>query len=160
MTSEREFIEIIKTHEPIIYKACYLFAHRNPEVVRDLYQEVVCALWQSRWRFRGESSIATWVYRVSVNTVVNYHKKHSKEISTAPLSDHLSDTLPNTDDQELVDHLYELITQLPAKEQKLVYLYLEGLSPLEIAQTIGISYNNVRVKLHRIKQKLRLEAHL
>lgn len=160
MIDETEFVQTIKQHEPLIYKVCYLFAHRDREEglamddVRDLYQDVVCALWQSRRRFRGDSTVKTWIYRVALNTVVSHHRRKIKESILRPMPDNLADSLPYSDNDEMIDRLYLLISRLPAKDQKLVYLYIDGLSTVEIAQTLGISPSAAGVRLHRIKKTL------
>lgn len=154
MTTEAEFIKIIKKNESLIYKACYLYARGDRELVRDLYQEAVCALWKSRWRFNNRSSEQTWIYRVTLNTVVSYHR-HQKRNLIAPLADNVADTLSLTDDEELVERLYDLIGRLSAKDPKMVYLYLDGLSLPEIAKIIGLNYSNVGVRIHRIKEMLK-----
>ena len=160
MIDETEFVQTIKQHEPLIYKVCYLFARRDREGdlamgdVRDLYQDVVCALWQSRRRFRGDCSAKTWVYRVALNTVVSHHRRKIKEVIIRPMPDNLADTLPCNGNDEMIERLYLLISRLPAKDQKIVYLYIDGLSTEEIAETLGISPSTAGVRLHRIKKTL------
>ncbi|MCQ2260994.1 MAG: sigma-70 family RNA polymerase sigma factor [Bacteroidales bacterium] len=153
MIDETEFVQMIKLQEPLIYKVCYLFAHRNPDEVRDLYQDVVCALWQSRRRFRGDCAPKTWVYRVALNTVANHHRHKLKEVIIRPMPGNIA-MMPCPENDELVDRLYDLISRLPAKDQKIVYLYIDGLSVEEIAEILGISYNAAGVRLHRIKKTL------
>lgn len=70
------------------------------------------------------------------------------------MPDNLADSLPYSDNDEMIDRLYLLISRLPAKDQKLVYLYIDGLSTVEIAQTLGISPSAAGVRLHRIKKTL------
>ena len=160
MIDETEFVQTIKQHEPLIYKVCYLFAHRDCEGslamddVRDIYQDVVCALWQSRRRFRGDSTVKTWIYRVALNTVVSHHRRKIKEPIIRPMPDNLADTLPYSGNDEIIERLYHLISRLPAKDQKIVYLYIDGLSTEEIAVTLGITPSAAGVRLHRIKKTL------
>lgn len=155
MTTESEFVTMIKKHETLIYKVCYLYARGDRETVRDLYQDVVCALWKSRWRYGHRSSEQTWIYRVALNTVVSRHRGRRRMDFMGPMPDDVADSLPFVDDGELVERLYDLISRLPVAEQKLVYLYLDGLRINEMAQVLGLSYSSVGVGLHRIKEKLR-----
>lgn len=144
---------MIKQQEPLIYKVCYIFAHRNPDGMRDLYQDIVCALWQSRRQFRGDSNIKTWVYHVALNTATNHRRRKLKEDIICPLPNNIVE-MPYIGSDELVDRLYCLISHLPAKEQKIVYLYIDGFSIEAIAEILGTSYNATGIRLHRIKKSL------
>jgi RNA polymerase sigma-70 factor (ECF subfamily) len=59
-------------------------------------------------------------------------------------------------DNEIIDRLYESIRQLPKVETSLMLMHLDGLSYNEISDVLGISENNVGVKLNRAKKKLAL----
>ena len=81
MTQEEEFNALIKANHASIYRICraYLYdvSHAN-----DLYQEILFQIWKSIQGFKGNSRVSTWVYRVAVNTAINYnlrYKKHAHE---------------------------------------------------------------------------------
>ena len=64
---ELEFTKMVREHRKTIYTVCYFFSD-NPAEVDDLFQEVLVNLWKGYPKFRGESSVKTWLWRVSLNT--------------------------------------------------------------------------------------------
>ncbi|MCP4708897.1 MAG: RNA polymerase subunit sigma-70, partial [Planctomycetes bacterium] len=61
-----EFLGLVEAHQNIIHKICNLYG-RTEEDRHDLSQEIVCQLWKSYPRFRGDSKFTTWMYRVALN---------------------------------------------------------------------------------------------
>ena len=82
--SEKEFEKIVREHKNTIYTVCFMFSKDNDEV-NDLFQETLINLWQGFKGFRGDSSIRTWIWRVSLNTCISSERKKSK-MQTVPLS--------------------------------------------------------------------------
>ncbi len=125
---------------------------------QDLFQEVVLQLWRAFPSFRGEAKITTWLYRVALNVAISdLRKKKSR-----PAPDRLNEQLLNFKDDtvqafqdENVQLLYKAIEHLSQVEKALVMLYLEEKSYDEIAEIMGITANNARVKMHRLQEKLR-----
>ena len=64
---ELEFTKMVKEYKKTIYTVCYFFS-KDTDEVNDLYQEVLINLWKGFESFRGESSVKTWIWRVSLNT--------------------------------------------------------------------------------------------
>ena len=131
---------------------CHLYAD-SPAEVADLFQEIVVNLWQAYPRFNGRSKISTWMYRVALNTAISQLRKTKRQpqILSVEVLDSGQVSLP--DDQSR--QLYAAIKQLNKIEKAIVTLYLDGFSYAEIAETVGITENNVGVRLNRIKRKLR-----
>ena len=135
-------------------KVCLAFTDRQPESVREMYQEAVCALWEAWPRFRGESKESTWVYRIALNTAVTQLRHRSRQPRLVELTDEMERTLREEKTDALVDRLYTLIDRLAPPDRALILLYLDKLPEREIATVTGISEGNVRLRIHRIKQKL------
>lgn len=76
------FQRIVMEQKSTIYSVCYMFATSKDEA-DDLFQETLVNLWQGYGGFRGDSSVRTWVYRVSLNTCLSYKRK--KQVKTVPL---------------------------------------------------------------------------
>lgn len=151
---EPEFVRIIERYRPVIYKVCYIYAPQR-ESVDDYFQSVVAALWEAWPRFRGESAVATWVYRVALYTCVGYIRKSSRQLVTIPMTP-LFDVADEADDrQERIELLHRMISRLGNTEKALVLLWLEEKTYDEIAAITGLSRSNVAVKLMRAKDKLR-----
>ncbi len=149
------FIKIIKEYERVIYKVCYMYASDELPVA-DLYQEIVINLWRGFPKFRNESQISTWIYKIAINTCITQFRKSSRKPKSTISAELLSETLlaPGDFSSELKE-LYNLINQLSVLEKTIVLLYFDEKSYAEIAEITGLSQTNVGVKLNRIKEKLK-----
>ena len=110
-------------------------------------------LWLGWERYRPTAKPVTWVWRVAVNTGISWRRHRQRQVETMPIE---GLEMPDEGiDSEERKWLYELIRQMPAKDQKLLRLYLEGWKQDEIGEMLGISETNVQTRMSRIKQKLR-----
>lgn len=125
---------------------------------QDLFQEVLFQLWKSYPKFRGDSKISTWMYRIALNTAIARLRKTKRKPSEFSLSDstlQFPDTPSDTEQEEQLKNLQVAIQQLSKVEKGIIMLYLEEKSYDEIAEIIGITKTNVGVKINRIKKKLK-----
>ena len=142
---------MVNRYKDVIFKVCYVYASR--EELEDYYQEVLIQLWRSLPKFRNESKMSTWIYRISLNTCISYVRKN-KKVNKVSLID--LDFIDNDIEKKYyIDELYLLINRLNKFEKAIILLWLEERDYEEIASIVGISKNNVAVKLNRIKEKLR-----
>ena len=152
---EKEFIELIKSHQGILQKICNIYFHRDP-YKEDYYQEILIRLWKSYPSFKNQSAFSTWLYRVALNTAIDIIRKQS----LLPIHIELSKTEyniaehKNNIESENKDMLYLAINQLSDIEKAIIILYLEDFNYNEIADITGISENYVGVKINRIKNQL------
>jgi RNA polymerase sigma factor, sigma-70 family len=152
---EMQFVAFVTEYKHVIYKVCYIYAMDN-ENLNDLYQEVVINLWKSFLRFRGECKSSTWVYRIALNTCVSFFRKSASRPPIVPISVNLEAAYADEENKtSLLQELYRMINCLSTLERALILLWLEEKSYQEIATILGISRNNVAVKLNRIKEKLK-----
>lgn len=151
---EQEFTKIVREHKGTIYTVCYMFSKDEDEVA-DLFQEILINIWKGFEKFRGDSSMRTWIWRISFNTCVSYEKKKSRKGSTIPLS--LSINLFDDSDEETrqIKMLQKRIRQLGPFDRAIVLLWLDDLSYAEIGEIVGISEKNVSVRLVRIREQLK-----
>ena len=82
---ENDFARIVREHKGTIYTVCYMFSKDEDEVA-DLFQDILVNLWKGFEGFRGDSSVRTWVYRVSLNTCISADRKKKRRGETVPLS--------------------------------------------------------------------------
>lgn len=146
-----DFQRIVMEQKSTIYSVCYMYASGKDEA-DDLFQETLVNMWQGFDRFRGESSVKTWVYRVSLNTCISYKRK--KQVRTVPL-----DLSPEVFSDSNVAgrqnrQLHERIARLEPFDRAIVLLWLEDMAYEEIAAIVGISVKALSVRLVRIRQKL------
>lgn len=150
---ENEFMEMIKKHQGIIHKICFIYC-KNNSYKQDLYQEIILQLWKSFPSFKGKSNFSTWMYRVSLNTAITMTKRKNvfvnlKDNQVEPFR--IDYTFEYSEDLKI---LLKAISKLNNVEKGIILLWLEEKTYEEIAETIGISIKNVSVKLVRIKSKL------
>ena len=151
---ELQFTKMVKEYRKTIYTVCYFFS-KNTEEVNDLYQEILINLWKGFEKFRGESSLKTWIWRVSLNTCNNQERKKKSSVQTIPLS--IDIDLYNDDDvqSKQIQMLYDRINRLDVFDRAIILLWLENMSYQDIADVVGISLPNVTTRLFRIKEQLK-----
>lgn len=148
------FMEMLARCERTVFKVCLLYTDRQPEHVRDLYQDIVCNLWQAWPRFRSQSTENTWVYRIALNTAVTQFRRTRRAPSVIRLTDEMYRTLAEQTSDPMRDRLYELIDRLNKADRALVLLVLDGFPYRDIASITGLREGAVRERAHRIKLRL------
>ena len=154
---EKDFVVFIQKHQGIIHKVCRMYCD-SEEDRQDLFQEVLFQLWKSYPKFRGDSKISTWMYRIALNTAIARLRKTKRKPSEFSLSDstlQFPDTPSDSEKEEQLKNLQFAIQKLSKVEKGIIMLYLEEKSYDEIAEIIGITKTNVGVKINRIKKKLK-----
>lgn len=149
---EKEFIDIIEQNQRLIYKICYIYTDNN-DTLNDLYQDVMLNLWRGFAKFKGNSNISTWIYRIALNTCISYYRKEKTKPGSVPISNNI-DLYYDTPDNESINQMYRMIDTLNSLDKAIILLYLEDKPYDEISEIIGISKSNVGVRLLRIKEKL------
>ena len=151
---ELQFTKMVKEYRKTIYTVCYFYS-KDTEEVNDLYQEILINLWKGFEKFRGESSLKTWIWRVSLNTCNNQERKKKGSVQTIPLS--IDIDLYNDDDvqSKQIQMLYDRINRLDVFDRAIILLWLENMNYQEIADVVGISLSNVTTRLFRIKEQLK-----
>lgn len=152
-----EFTKLIEENQGIVHKVCRIYTD-DAMAHNDLFQEIVLQLWKSYDSFKGDSKFSTWMYRVGINTAITLYRKKSRKPRIDRLDDHHFHIQSEERDENVefqIKMLKKAINQLNDIERALVLLYLEELPYKEIAQTMGITEVNARVKMNRIKKKLK-----
>ena len=151
---ELQFTKMVKEYRKTIYTVCYFYS-KDTEEVNDLYQEILINLWKGFEKFRGESSLKTWIWRVSLNTCNNQERKKKGSVQTIPLS--IDIDLYNDDDahSKQIQMLYDRINRLDVFDRAIILLWLENMNNKDIADVVGISLSNVTTRLFRIKEQLK-----
>jgi RNA polymerase sigma-70 factor (ECF subfamily) len=152
---EQTFLHWQTTHRGILLKVArsYAVAQEDQE---DLIQQILVQLWHSVEQFNGQAKPSTWIYRVALNTAMDWQRgeKRRRERVEKLVSMDAYWLEQRGPENERLTLLYEAIHQLPAHERYLVLLYLEDLPYSEIAEIIGISESNVGVRITRVRKKL------
>jgi len=151
---QKVFLKIVEENQGIIYRVCRMYRDSR-EDQEDLFQEIVLQLWKAFPKFRNESKVSTWMYRIALNTAIAIFRKNKIEIE---LKENLNKNYTLSEMEQSSENearMFEAIRMLSQTERALIALYLEDYSHREIAEITGITENYVGVKISRIKDKLK-----
>ena len=154
MKQEEYFTQLVREHKSTIYTVCYMFS-KDEEEVNDLFQETLINMWKGIDSFREESKISTWIYRVALNTCLLQERKKKRQVAKVPLTMDVNFFEDDDANSAQVRMLHQRIGRLGLVDRALVMMWLEGMSYDEMGAVMGISPQNVGVKLFRIKEQLK-----
>jgi RNA polymerase sigma-70 factor (ECF subfamily) len=155
---EREaFDRLVERYQRGIYRLCYRYVNHH-EDANDLAQEAFLKAWRAIGRFRGDSSFATWLYRIAVNACLNHRALRR------PLTQELPEALPDPargaearvvhDDE--AERVREAVSRLPDKQRATLILKVyQELSHEEVAQILGTTVGTVKSNLFHALANLR-----
>ncbi|ACF45466.1 RNA polymerase, sigma-24 subunit, ECF subfamily [Prosthecochloris aestuarii DSM 271] len=173
--SEESFSALVAEHQNMVINTCYRFV-LNREDAEDIAQEVFIEAYRSLERFRNESKLSTWLYRIAVTKSLDHlrKKKRKKRFSSLKRMIGQEDpiqeiALPDNDtpsdlclEQERVKVLQNALDSLP-DNQKTAFLLSksDGYSNQEIADIMQTSVSAIESLIHRAKKNLqkKLEKH-
>ena len=156
MTKEKEFLHLLRQHKHVLYKISRMYMDTD-EDQEDLIQEITFQLWKTYESFEGKSKFSTWMYRVALNTALTFFKKEKRKIDNTPIlegMDKADEDFSAQHKEEQLAYFYNAVQDLNKVEKALIFLFLEGQTHRDIANNLGISEVNARVKLNRTKEKL------
>lgn len=160
MRKEREaiFLNALEENQEKLFRICSIYS-KDQEDAKDLLQEILVHVWRSMATFKGHSSLSTWMFRIALNVCLRFQTKNTKHQSRLIRLDSM--TIANLGSQEKSEEenekllsLRKCVKKLNAGDKAIVALYLEGLAYREISSILGLSENNIAVKIKRIKSKL------
>jgi len=142
-----------------VLKLAYYYV-RDKYLAEDIYQEVFIRVYRNLDKFKHESSYYTWIYRITVNLCKDYLKSATfkKLITFGIMNDFKRSSQEANRLLEKVEggEVFSLVMELPAKYRLPLSLhYFEGFSTSEIAPMLEITESNVKVRLHRGREKLK-----
>ncbi|MET0465948.1 MAG: sigma-70 family RNA polymerase sigma factor [Chitinophagaceae bacterium] len=149
-----QFDSIYEQYHDMVFQVCTGFLKGDREMAADLTQDVFINTWNAYSSYRGDASHKTWIYRITVNTCLQHLRKQKNRtnVGTEALGDRPDEEKPG--DAHFTD-LYQAIGQLNELDRLIIMMVLEEIDYPEISQIVGISEGNLRVRIHRIKQKLK-----
>ncbi|MEF9477215.1 RNA polymerase sigma factor [Chryseobacterium sp. RRHN12] len=145
------FEEIYELYWQRIFRLCMGYVN-DTELAQDLAQETFIIVWQQLPKFRNESSVGTWIFRIASNNCLRQIEKE-KKFAKADLPVNLEEKKQESMEPQ-IQMLYQYISELPETDRIIISLELEEVKQAEIAHIVGLSESNIRVKIHRIKEKL------
>jgi RNA polymerase sigma-70 factor (ECF subfamily) len=155
------FKKIVTDFQDKIYRLCWIYVQNGSEC-DDLMQDIYVKIWRNLKKFKKQSALGTWIYRVVVNTCIDFKRNkntrntvHLDKIDLERMTDGEKDVENKIIEYEEIQILQHCIRRLTDIEKAIIALYLEEFKYSEIAEIIGISEKNVGVKISRIKNKMK-----
>jgi len=146
-----DFDEVYNRYSQQIFRVCLGYTN-DADKAKDLVQETFLSVWKNLPSFQNRSHISTWIFRIATNNCLRALEV-AKRIPGAELPYDLAETQEESDEEKL-QFLYQCISELEETDRIIISLVLEDLPQAEIAVIVGLSHANIRVKVHRIKEKL------
>ena len=172
-SKEQFFSELVAEHQEMVLNTCYRFVF-NREDAEDLAQEVFLEVYRSLEKFREESRLSTWIYRIAVTRSLDHLRRMKRkkrftslkrvigvddpaESIPAPEHDNPADALA---DKERITLLQNALDSLP-DNQKTAFLLSrqDGFSNKEIADILDTTISAVESLIHRAKKNLQAKLH-
>jgi RNA polymerase sigma-70 factor (ECF subfamily) len=160
MTDNRQkdqFLDILERNIGIIIKIARAYS-KTLHDKEDLINDITLELWKSFGRFKGDSKISTWIYRIALNTSMNYKRKREKDrlffLDDLKQIENQSWLIEQPDSSHS-EILYQCIDELNQLNKAIILLYLDGNSHDEISDITGISKTNVGTRISRIKEQIK-----
>jgi RNA polymerase sigma-70 factor (ECF subfamily) len=162
--------ELVAEHQRMVVQlAINLLGDRDEAL--DLSQEVFLRVFRTIHRFRGQSTLRTWIYRIAVNQAQNRHRfwRRRHRADQVSLDAHVAahgDVLSGRDagpdrvfaQKELAGRLQRALDHLPFDQRTVIVLReIDGLKYEEIAFSLGVAVGTVKSRLTRARQALRQE---
>ena len=161
---ETAFEELIRLYEKKIYALCVRMCG-NAEDAEEAAQDTFLALWRGIDRFRQESALSTWIYRLASNACIDLMRRRRKSEGSVSLDDEAlfldaADPAPQPpqalEQREAQRLLQEGLMSLPAEYRSILLLReVEGLSYSEISETLELELGTVKSRISRGRTLLR-----
>jgi RNA polymerase sigma-70 factor (ECF subfamily) len=159
------FQALVERHRSMVYRVAYQFAGNHHDA-EDIAQEVFIKVYRSLDRFRQDSQLSSWMYRIVMNACIDHRRRHAPA-GAAPFGEEAEHKMLNTAEEtpgpedrayagELGQVLECEIGRLP-KGQRIVFVmrHHQGMKLCEIADALGLAEGTVKRQLHAAVHRLR-----
>ena len=156
---EAYFLELTERYGQLVNRICLSYADSSADF-EDLRQDVWINVWKSLDGFRADSSIDTWIYRITLNTCVSCLRKRKRSVLTSPIDGIFPEPADDVESDSLRERirvLHGLISRLSPLDKAIMTMHLDDRSNAEIAEVTGLAKGNVATRLSRIRSRLSSE---
>ena len=153
------FKTLLDSYKDMVYTLCLRMV-KNSMIAEELTQDAFLKAYKNIHAYRNESKFSTWLYRIAYNTCISSFRKQS--IDEVELTDFNQEStensgLINLEEGDRNEMLKEVILSLKEEDQVIIQLfYFRGTEYKRNCDVTGLTDSNVKVKLHRSKQKLKI----
>jgi RNA polymerase sigma-70 factor (ECF subfamily) len=155
---EREaFDRLVERYQRDVYRLCYRYVN-NHEDANDMAQEAFIRAYRAMGRFRGDSSFSTWLYRIAVNTCLNFRAARRPERDELPesLPDGRESAAAGVEREQRARVVREAVRRLPDRQRATLILKIyHDLTHEEVAGILGSSVGTVKANLFHALANLR-----
>lgn len=155
------FQVLYERYKSYVYSLCLRMTH-DPALSEDLTQDIFLHVWRKISSFKGNSLFRTWLYRVTINTVLLYFRRQkagtlSLDNETLPATElEIAETTPQPDLDEQIS-LHRSLDELSPRYRRVLMLHdVQGYRHEDISHLLGITSGASRSQLHKARVKLRL----
>jgi len=145
------FEEIYKTYWSKVFRICMGYVNDH-DWAKDIAQETFVNILQQLPKFRNESAIGTWIFRIASNNCLRQIERQNR-MPRSEMPEQIAE-VSSHNIEPAVQFLYKCISELPETDRLIISLELEEVKQAEIARIVGLSETNTRVKIYRIKERL------
>lgn len=145
-----DFESLYREFAPRVYRLCLGYIN-DESLAKDLTQESFITIWEKLDSFRGDSAIGTWIYRIATNKCLRQMEVENRKTK---VDFQLADELCYQPEDQNLKYLRNCIAELKEVDRLIIGLYLEEVHQEMIADIVGVSHANIRVRIHRIKKEL------
>lgn len=146
-----KFEEIYQQHWQKVFRLCMGYVN-DRDWAKDIAQDTFITVYEQLPKFRNESSVGTWIFRIASNHCLRQIERQ-KRMPKTDFPEQIEAASPPPVEAQ-ISFLYQCIAELKEIDRLIISLELEDVKQAEIASIVGLSESNVRVKIHRIKEKL------
>ncbi len=153
--AERAFSIIFSRHSSRIFAYCRRFIG-NKEEAQDIFQETFLRFHQSASKDREMTNVPAFILRIARNLCVNYKKREKQSVSFEDFMVADSSSETESEKNEMMDLIKNALETLPDDyKEPLILREYNGLSYNEISDITGQSLANVKIRIHRAKQRIK-----
>lgn len=154
--------EIMMEHGSDLVRLAFNYV-KDKETAKDMVQNTFIKCYENMDNFRFDSSVKTWLYRITINQCKDYLRSwHYRKVhAKSSFGSNIISFFPSTEDKVVKDSEHEemkdLIFSLPKNYREVIFLYYyKSLSIGEIAEVTKLNINTVKTRLKRAKQRLKV----
>lgn len=153
---KEEFENIYQEYYSKVYRLCSGYASGSDEWARETAQEVFITVWEKLYQLKDKKALASWIYRISINTCMKRLNERKKLVTNQDqIPEQSYSPEEQTEANESLKKVYRAMELLKIEEKNIALLLLEGVDNEELAAILGVSRSHLRVKIHRVREKLK-----